>query len=72
MTKHWTCLQAEQMELASVQEEKARMTLIGRTELSFTKMVGEAGMGKCRKCKELWFSHVKFKVSTRQGSWETE
>lgn len=49
--------------------------LTGRIELPFIKMgetVGEAGTGKCRKCKEPWFWHVKFKVPTRQGSWETE
>lgn len=48
---------------------------IRRIELPFTKMgetVGEAGMGKHRKCKELWFRNVRFKVPTRQGSWETE
>lgn len=61
MVRHWTCLQAEQTELASVRERESKddaKVLLGRTEVSLTKL-GETvggGIGGCRKHKEFCFS----------------
>lgn len=72
MVRPRTHLQAEQRGSARAGESKADSKVsAGRMQLLITKMgeiMGGAALGRCGGHKDLCFRHVKFEMSSSQGS----